>query len=92
MPLDWTDGSDRSLAEARGETIYDQEPDMEPSLEQAMRDLAGDLRRYLTDDVEFIERRLSAIEGMVKEIDDRLAKSRVMAEELGRLATAVERG
>lgn len=63
---------------------------MEPSLEQAMRDLAGDLRRYLTDDVEFIERRLAAIETFVKEIDDRLAKSRVMAEELGRLAAARE--
>lgn len=86
----WTAGEDRYMAEYRGETIYDQEPDMDHPLEQAMRDLASDLRRYLTDDVEFIERRLAAIETFVKEIDDRLAKSRVMAEELGRLAAARE--
>lgn len=85
-PMDWTDGSDRYLAEARAETIYDQEPDMEPSLEQAMRALAGDLRRYLADDVEFIERRLAAIETFVKEIEARLDKSSGLAEELGRLA------
>lgn len=64
------------------------ETEMDQPLEQAMRDLAADLRRYLQDDVEYIERRLTAITQFVREIDDRLNKTHALAQEFGRMAAA----